>query len=80
MLGEGSRPGPEVLQIWEDILLDCLQRLVGRELAPVGPAQFCVGEKRFHLPATKACGALGVLFPLVKLLEEKQIGELFYCI
>ncbi len=73
---EGAARAAERLDEGEDGFLDVLERLVGGELGPVGPAQVGIGKDGREFLAAELGGALVVLLALVKALEEEQEGEL----
>ncbi len=80
LLAEGAGFLAELFEEREDLLLDLLERLFRRKLAPMRPAEFLslvgLGEERLKLPAASS-SALGILLALVKLFQEEQVRKLF---
>src|SRR5580704_7724351 len=67
---------PSVLMKGKTGLLDVLERLVGRKLRPVRPAEIGVRKNGRELLAAEFGGTLCILLALVEALEEEQKGQL----
>ena len=76
LLAERTGLGTEVLQERKDFFFHLSQRLLRRELTPMRPAQFLVGEQRLRFLASLPRRPFGVLLAFVQLLEKQQKRQL----